>query len=733
MLKKIVLTFVMAAFTSALFLQAQISIIPKPGKISVGNGYFEIGSKTALMSNEKKSFNIDYLKSRLSSATGYLFVSTPSSGSKISLNLSANHNISKEGYLLSITESEVEIKASDEAGIFYGIQSLLQLLPPTIYSGRATGHEKWQLPCLVIEDSPKYSYRGMMLDVSRTFFDTKTVVEYIDRLAYHKINKFHWHLSDDNGWRVEIKKYPLLTEKGAWRGENEALKPSFGSGTERYGGFYTQAQIKEVVAYAAERQIEIIPEIDLPGHSRAVAVSYPDVVCTHSPEDLSRSVQGETQNVWCVGNEKSYKMLEDIIVELSKLFPSNYIHIGGDEVNYDSWLHCPHCIALMEREGMKEPIELHRYFIRRMETILSKHGKTMAGWDEILEEESLKRDSRVYAWRNIDKGTESIKRGYPTVFQPGAFCYIDMKQSPLERGHNWAGIVTLEKIYSLNPEQGELTQQQKSHIVGVQAGLWTELLIWPPKFIDYQVFPRICALAEVGWSQPEQRSFPDFEDRLYRNHYDRMYHMGIAFRLPPPTITYSDGVLRAELPYPWAVIRYTADESEPTQLSPVYRGEIYTDKPVKFRFATFFRDELKSIAVKAENVDYKYLTPETEIETSIAENSRFPLSNIKDYKLNSYFRSAESISAGDYLTYKFKEPVTCTRITVETGIPNITFYGITDGYAEYSYDGINFIKAAPMVRGTTVIYPEKPVLAVRIVATKPNDGYILALQDLRIE
>jgi N-acetyl-beta-hexosaminidase len=730
MLKKIATSFAIAISTLCF---AQVSIIPKPNKVFPAAGYFEINSETALVSNEKNSFNLTYLHSKLSSATGYKFSNAAQSGNFIRLILSPVASTPKEGYLLTIAESGIEIESSSEAGIFYGIQSLLQMLPPTVYSGKAIGNEKWTLPCLTIEDSPRYSYRGMMLDVSRTFFDAETVKRYIDNLAYHKINTFHWHLTDDNGWRVEIKKYPLLTEKGAWRGENEVLKPSFGSGNERYGGYYTQEQIKEIVAYAAQRHIEIIPEIELPGHSRAITATYPQVACDHNHEGLARSVQGEENNVWCVGEEQNYKMLEDIIKELAALFPSKYIHIGGDEVNFDHWLHCPKCLALIEKEGMEQPVELHSYFVRRMEEIIAKYGKIMAGWDEILDGKNLKPESRVYAWRNIDKGIEAITKGQPTIFQPAAFCYIDMKQSPLERGHNWAGIVTLEKTYSLDPEQGELTQQQKDLIVGVQGGLWAELLQWPPRFLDYQAFPRMCAISEVGWTQPENKSFPDFEDRTYRYHYDRMYNMGIAFRIPPPVVTYEDGALNAQLPFPWAVVRYTADESEPTHLSPAYKDRIYTDNPVKFRFATFYNNEFKSISVKAENVEYHYLAPETEIESSITENPRFPLSNTKDYKFNTYFRSAGTISAGDYLTYKFKEPVACTRITVETGIPNITFYGITDGYAEYSYDGINFIKAAPMIRGTTVIYPEMPVLAVRIVATAPNDGYILALQDLRIE
>ncbi len=238
----------------------------------------------------------------------------------IKLEVNPSLNIPEEGYLLNVDEKGITIEAKNSSGIFYGIQSVLQLLPPAVYSGRVTGREEWSVPFVNIEDYPRFSYRGMMLDVSRTFFDYDVIIKYIDWLSYHKINKFHWHLADDNGWRIEIKKYPELTSKGAWRGPGEVLYPSFGSGNKRYGGFYTQDQIKKIVAYAAERNIEIIPEIDLPGHSRAVTATYPDILCRRTDESLS--VQGEGKNVWCVSKEPNYEMLENIIKELVRLFPS---------------------------------------------------------------------------------------------------------------------------------------------------------------------------------------------------------------------------------------------------------------------------------------------------------------------------------------------------------------------------------------------------------------------------
>lgn len=732
MTKKLILFFVALLITFSL--AAQLTIIPRPSEIKLSEGEFTLGDNTVIFTNEKNNSNVQYMREFLASATKYDFkiVTRAPQSDYIMLDVNSEYEIAPEGYTLSVTVNGAVISASSEAGIFYGIQTLFQMLPPAIYSGRPTGHECWTLPFAVIKDQPRFGYRGMMLDVSRTFFDAETVKRYIDWMAHHKINKFHWHLTDDNGWRIEIKKYPKLTEQGAWRGPGEVLNAAFGSGNKRYGGFYTQKQITEIVNYAAVRHIEVIPEIDLPGHSKAVTATYPHVGCDTDNGGLS--VQGEDMNVWCIGKENNFKMLENIIKEVASLFPSKNIHIGGDEVNYDQWAACPHCNSLMEKEGMTEYEELLNYFVRRMETIVEKQGKHMSGWDEILDGGNLNPNTRVYAWRSVEKGIEAVTKGQPTIMMPGPFCYFDMKQSPVERGHNWAGIVTLEKSYSLDPiGTAQLTEEQAKLIVGVQAALWTELLGWPPRFMEYQTYPRLAAIAEVGWSKAENKEWEDFYHRLTSAHFDRLYQMGIAFRVPPPTVKYENGKISSVSPYPWAVVRYTSDESEPTHLSPLFKGDIYTDKPQEFRFATFFRDELKSVSVMPENASYTYLKPNITIETSIEENPRFPVKNLKDHNFNTYFRSNSKIKAGDYLTYIFEDPVNSKRITVETGIPKISFYGVTDGYAEYSYDGVNYIKASPFVRGLVVIYPEKPVKSVRIVATAPNDGHILSLQSLRIE
>lgn len=712
---------------------AQVTIIPKPNKIVITKESFTLNKGTVIYTTEKTEANILYMQGFLKGATKFDFeqVKQVPSQNFIILDLSVSSDIPEEGYTLKVTEQGITIKAFSQTGLFYGIQSLFQMLPPTIYSGNPSGHETWTVQGVEIEDSPRYGYRGMHLDVSRTFFDISTVKKYINWLSFHKMNKFHWHLTDDNGWRIEIKKYPKLTELGAWRGQNEVLKPSFGSGKQRYGGFYTQKEIKEIVAYAAERHIEVIPEIDLPGHSRAVTAAYPEVGC--DGDDGSVSVQGEGQNVWCVGKEQNFKMLDNIIKEVAALFPSKYFHIGGDEVNYQSWDNCPHCQALMKEKGMVKHEELLNYFVRRMESIVEKHGKHMAGWDEILDGGDLKPQTRVYAWRSVAKGIQSVTKGQPTVMMPGEYCYFDMKQSPAERGHNWAGIVTLEKVYSLDLISAQLTKEQQALILGVQGGMWAELFGHPARFMEYQAYPRVAALAEVGWTQPENKEFNEFSYRLSNAHFERMFQMGIEFRMDPPKAVYINGAIMVTAPYPWAIVRYTTDESEPTMYSPIYRGEIITDKAHKFRFATFYKDAIKSISVKPENANYTYFKPVTSVQTSMTANEKFPIKNVTDYNYNSYFRSATSIKAGDHFTYIFEEPVMSSRITVETGIPNITFYGVTDGYAEFSYDGVNYTGRTEFALNTAVLYPAKPVKSVRITATATNDGHILALQDLRIE
>ncbi len=731
-LKKFI-TAILCLLPMMSYAQNQVNLIPKPQKLVINQGSFLINENSVIITPDK--FAGEYLQQRINSATGYN-IPVLKSGSQqenyIKFDISENKEIPKEGYKLSVTSTGILVEASHKAGAFYAVQTILQLLPTTIY-GNTNGFEEWKIQAVTIEDYPRFSYRGMMLDVSRTFFDKDFIYKYIEWLAYHKLNTFHWHLTDDNGWRIEIKKYPLLTKKGAWRGPNEVLPQAYGSGDKRYGGFYSQKEIREIIKFAADRNIEIIPEIDMPGHSKAVVYTYPQIGCKVTDKHISAN--GEFGNIWCVGREENYKMLDDIIKEVAALFPSDYIHIGGDEAQMKNWEVCPVCQEFMKEEGMKEEIQLLNYFVRELEEIVTKYGKKMAGWDEILDGGELDENTLIYAWRGIEAGEKAMKIGQPTVMQISEYCYFDMKHSLIERGHNWAGIIPLEKVYSFDPIGSfeNATDEQKKFIIGVQGALWTELLNKPARFVEYQNYPRTVAMAEVGWTNQEYRDYEDFYKRLTETHFERLYNMDIAFRVPYPTVNYVNNTLKIELPYQSAVVRYTTDGSEPTYSSEIYKGDIVTYEPERFKFATFYNNSLKSITVQADNLpEPNYLTPQVEIESSLGHLDRFPIKNVTDYNFKTYWRTDRTGRAGDYITYKFKEPVKCSTIIVDSGIPNIAFYGVTMGYVEYSYDGKNWIKGEQFKDDKATINPKESVKAVKIVLTGENDAFTIAVQDLKI-
>jgi len=605
-MRKLILWIAGSLFTTMLVAQAPVDLIPKPVQMEVSAGTFTITSSTVIVSNQKGHELAGYLRDKLKRSTGFSLKSaTPATRiNHIILDLSASTDLPIEGYRLTVKEDGVLITGKDRGGLFNGIQTLLQLLPPRVYSDTLVREVVWTVPFVGITDYPRFGYRGMMLDVSRQFFDAATVKRYIDWLSMHKINKFHWHLSDDQGWRIEIKHFPRLTSTGAWRGPNEMLQPSYGSGEKRYGGFYTQKEVKEIVRYAAIRNIEIIPEIDIPGHSRAAAVAYPDILCKPDntglnetapvPEDL----MWHNQNVWCAGNEQNYNMLKTILKELAGLFPSKTIHIGGDEVNPYFWKHCSRCKSVMDEQQLKSASELQHYFIHRVEGTLHALGKQMAGWDEIAEGGKLDTTTTIYAWRSTVKASEAAAKHYPTILVMGSYFYFDMAQSADDRGHNWAGIVPLEKVYSFNhTKDSTFSNDSFQSVQGVQGALWSELLNEPQRFLDYQSYPRIAALAEIGWTSQADRNWDDFYARLTRTHFQRLNAMGIGFRVPPPAATYRSGFVSMIPPFKGAEVHYTTDRGVPTLQSPVYRDSIRTNSPDSMRFRTFYTPTLASITV----------------------------------------------------------------------------------------------------------------------------------------
>jgi hexosaminidase len=435
-----------------------------------------------------------------------------------------------EAYRLHISRRAIRITGGSPQGVFYGIQSLRQMLPPGIESPELTGtHLPLTLPRLMIEDYPAFSYRGMHLDVARHFFPVSFIKKYIDLMALHKMNNFHWHLTEDQGWRIEIKQYPLLTEVGAWRSETligHGGRPPFEFDGKPYGGYYTQEEIREVLAYAAERFVNVIPEIEMPGHATAALASYPHLGCTGGPYEVITR-WGVFPDVFCAGNDAVFEFLENVLTEVADLFPSHFIHIGGDECPKTRWKECPQCQARIEEQGLADEYELQSYFIRRIENFLLGLGRNIIGWDEILEG-GLAPNATVMSWRGTEGGIEAARLGQNAIMTPGSHCYFDHYQAdpetqPLAIG----GFTTLEKVYSYNPVPEELSREEARHILGAQGNVWTEYMK-TPSHVEYMAYPRAIALAEVVWSPAGTRDYRDFLERL-RWHRQRLDALNVNY------------------------------------------------------------------------------------------------------------------------------------------------------------------------------------------------------------
>lgn len=519
-MKKIILA--LALITSTFQLFSQINIIPQPNNIEVGSGIYVLKNNANIYVDDKDlKPSAEYLNEYLVKNFKYKLKKTKKS-SKAAIKFILDKDLSADvngKYRLIVDNDGISIAASTPEGIFYGVQSLIQLIPHD--------NNSFEIPYAQIEDAPRFEYRGAMLDVVRHFRSTDYIKKYIDYLALHKINYFHWHLTDDQGWRIEIKKYPKLQELAAWRHGTmyrvNNQSPLINDST-RHGGYYTHAQIKEIVAYAASRYITVIPEIEMPGHASAAIAAYPEFSCFpdksfhnlgkfYGPTDGKQVIQhwGIFTDIF-EPNEKVFKFLEDVIDEILPLFPAPYIHIGGDEARKSNWNTCTHCKNLMAENGFKNANELQSYFIKRMESYINSKGKTIIGWDEITEG-GLAPNAIVMSWQSHKGATEAVKHGNKAILSPKQYCYLDYKQAEREDSATQQVIISLEKAYSLEPIPTGLTPEQEKLIIGGQANLWTEYIKSDSK-VEYMLFPRLSALAEVFWSQPKDKNFVDFKNRL---------------------------------------------------------------------------------------------------------------------------------------------------------------------------------------------------------------------------
>ena len=482
----------------------ELSIIPVPLKAELQGGAFQVNEKTQLWI-EAPEADKQQLQEYLAASPLKLVVAAeaPSADAIVLKQVAELSGVnSEEGYVLTSTKKGVEVQAKTGAGLFYGVQTLLQMA--------AEGNK---VAFGTITDEPRFEYRGMMLDVSRHFFGLDFVKKQIDAMAYYKLNRLHIHLTDAAGWRIEIKKYPRLTNFAAWRsGKNWK---EWWNGDRKYmeegeegaeGGYFTQDQCREIVEYAKKHYITVIPEIEMPSHSEEVLTAYPELSCTHVPYK---------QADFCVGNEKTFEFLENVLLEVMEIFPSEYIHVGGDEASKQAWKTCPLCQARMKKEGLKDVDELQSYLIERMEKFLNKHGRNLLGWDEILEG-GLAPNATVMSWRGVEGGLKAIEGGHRAIMSPGGYCYFDSYQdAPHTQPEAIGGYLPLKKVYSYDPIPETFTPEQAKLMYGVQANLWAEY-IPTPEHMEYMIYPRILALAEVAWSAVANKNYEDFHGRALK-------------------------------------------------------------------------------------------------------------------------------------------------------------------------------------------------------------------------
>ena len=595
---------------------ADFNIIPRPQLVNVSNDApFTLSAKTVISlgtNSQDMKRNANMLASYIEQATGIRpAVGKSKNGAAIVLTIDKTI-ANAEGYKLDADAKQIRIAGASAAGVFYGIQTLRKSLP--LVNGKAS---KVSVPAVHIADAPRFAYRGTHLDVSRHFVTADSVRQFIDMLALHNINRFHWHLTDDQGWRIEIKKYPLLTQIGSKRAQTVIGHNSGKYDGKPYSGFYTQQQIRDIVKYAADRYITIVPEIDLPGHMQAALAAYPDMGCTGGPYEVWQK-WGVSDNVLCAGNDKTLTFIDNVLKEITQLFPSKYIHVGGDECPKTQWQKCPKCQArikalnLEAKDGHSAEERLQSYIITHASNYLKSLGRNTIGWDEILEG-GLAEGATVMSWRGESGGIAAAKQHHDVVMTPNSYLYFDYYQSldkanePLAIG----GYLPLETVYSYEPMPKELTADEARHIIGVQANIWTEYM---PTFkqMQYMALPRMAALSEVQWSQPALKDYTSFTNRLteFTHLYDRLGYNYAKHLYNVAIHVDSDNKWREILIHMTtagnAEIRYTLDGTEPTANSALYTGAIVLQKSAKIRAAAF-RDGKRS-SVTSQDISFNKAT-----------------------------------------------------------------------------------------------------------------------------
>lgn len=629
----------------------EFSIIPKPAEMQQAETSFHIKSNPLIYySQEELAFEARYAKNMLEQLAGKkatLMADKSVEGIDGAIMLSLDDKIDhEEGYQLSV-DKNISIIGKSPAGVFYGIQSLLQLF-------FQTQPNDFIFPGLTIHDRPRFSWRGMHLDVSRHFFDKEFIKKYIDILALHKMNTFHWHLVDDQGWRIEIKKYPKLTEVGAWRVDREHLpwneRPSQKPGEKAtYGGYYTQEEIKEIVEYATQRHIVVVPEIELPAHVSAALAAYPEYSCHGRSIAVPPGGVWPITDIYCAGKEETFTFLQDILTEVMELFPSKFIHIGGDEADKTEWKRCKLCQRRIAKENLKDEHELQSYFIRRIDKFLSENGRRLIGWDEILEG-GLAENAAVMSWRGERGGIQAAKMNHDVVMTPVSHCYFDYYQS-LDKEIEptaFGGLTDLQKVYHYEPVPEELDENEARHVLGAQGNVWTEFM-HSGRQVEYMALPRMSALAEVLWTPPSSKNFDDFVARL-ENLLNMFTAMDLNYYIPAPELLpemiFVDS-LPVVLKNPWGIgnIHYTLDGIDPTEHSPVYTKPIILKENGTLKAITRL-DNGRTSHVKLGSISKKSPLAAIEIKEKTERGLNFhyhegTISTLEDFKKLTFKRSGK--------------------------------------------------------------------------------------------
>ena len=699
-----------------------VSIIPQPLSVMKGEGCFTINEGTSLVFDKKldkaASYLLDYLPMQIQR------------GKKTnSIRLILDKKMAKEEYSLKVHSKGIEIRGGEYAGVFNGIQSLLQLLPSEVYT------KNWNLPIEVplveIKDAPQYSYRGLLLDVARTFQPVDEVKRVIDYMAYCKLNKLHFHLVDSEGWRLELKKYPYIAEKAGFRGGDSPLHPVYGSFDQKYGGYYTQDELRDIVAYAAQRSIEVIPEVDMPGHSKSLGVVHPDILCNYTP-DTSYTNGIDVRDVWCASKESNYQLVEDIVKELVDIFPSEYIHIGGDEVNFKWWKECPDCQQLKIEKGLKDESQVEQYFINRVSDILTKYKRKAMVWDEAVDGGLLPTTTMVTGWRGVKQCLASTQQGYPTIIMPSSVFYLDKRQYPHDKGHNSRNGLSLQTICDFTFENAGFSDAQRKNIAGIECAFWTEIYlsnIHPEgrfsDYLEYMLFPRLFAVSEIAWSQ-SRRSYDEMLSLLENSFYTKLDAMNAAYRLSSPIVKMEEGKIHAS----------TKDGST------IYYKDIRTDEtiaytvPLDASLAPYVSFQSRLNAGRSSEIAlpeyYQYRNPECTVTSSLPFRENKPLERCATYKGDA--ATTRAAKAGDWVEFTFKEPLEASYVKVTMGYKHLYRRLIYNGHIEVSYDGETFVREGNLSNGLYILRPKKNICAIRVVADGISDAeeYVI-IQPLEIK